>query len=43
MAHSPDEFLVVLVTMPDPDTAARVGRTLVEEKVRPFVWAECRG
>ena len=37
MAHSPEEFLVVLVTMPDADTAARVGRALVEEKLAACV------
>jgi periplasmic divalent cation tolerance protein len=37
MAHSPDDFLVVLVTMPDAETGARVGRTLVEEKLAACV------
>jgi periplasmic divalent cation tolerance protein len=37
MSHSPADFLVVLVTMPDGDTAARVGRTLVEEKLAACV------
>jgi periplasmic divalent cation tolerance protein len=34
---SPAEFLVVLVTVPDGDTAARVGRTLVEEQLAACV------
>lgn len=37
MSHSPADFLVVLVTMPDGDTAARAGRTLVEEKLAACV------
>jgi periplasmic divalent cation tolerance protein len=37
MTHSPSEFLVVLVTMPDVDTAARLGRTVVEEKLAACV------
>ena len=37
MAHSPTDFVVVLVTLPDGDTAARVGRTLVEEKLAACV------
>jgi periplasmic divalent cation tolerance protein len=37
MNHSPAEFLVVLVTMPDADTAARLGRTVVEEKLAACV------
>jgi periplasmic divalent cation tolerance protein len=37
MAHSPEDFLVVLVTMPDGETAARVGRTLVEERLAACV------
>lgn len=34
---SPDLFVVVLVTMPDAETAARVGRTLVEERLAACV------
>jgi periplasmic divalent cation tolerance protein len=34
---APSEIVVVLVTMPDGDTAARVGRTLVEEKLAACV------
>jgi periplasmic divalent cation tolerance protein len=37
MSDSPADFLVVLVTMPDADKAARVGRTLVEEKLAACV------
>jgi periplasmic divalent cation tolerance protein len=37
MAHSPADFVVVLVTMPDAEVAARVGRTLVEEKLAACV------
>src|SRR5688572_17945925 len=33
----PAEFVVVLVTMPDQDTAARVGRLLVEERLAACV------
>jgi periplasmic divalent cation tolerance protein len=36
-APAPGEFVVVLVTMPDADTAARVGRQLVEEKLAACV------
>src|SRR4051812_736134 len=34
---APSELVVVLVTMPDGDAAARVGRTLVEEKLAACV------
>jgi periplasmic divalent cation tolerance protein len=34
---APSEFVVVLVTMPDADTAARAGRTLVEERLAACV------
>jgi periplasmic divalent cation tolerance protein len=37
MSHSPADFLVVLVTMPDGETAARAGRTLVEEQLAACV------
>ena len=37
MSHSPADFLVVLVTMPDGDTAARLGRTLVKEQLAACV------
>jgi periplasmic divalent cation tolerance protein len=37
MAHSPADFVVVLVTMPDAEVAARVGRTLVEEQLAACV------
>jgi periplasmic divalent cation tolerance protein len=37
MAHSPDDFLVVLMTAPDGDTAARLGRTVVEERLAACV------
>src|SRR5690348_23478 len=37
MADSPADFIVVLATMPDADTAARIGRTLVEEKLAACV------
>jgi periplasmic divalent cation tolerance protein len=37
MSHSPADFVVVLVTMPDADTAARVGRALVEEQLAACV------
>jgi periplasmic divalent cation tolerance protein len=34
---SPSDFVVVFVTMPDGDTAARVGRVLVEERLAACV------
>jgi periplasmic divalent cation tolerance protein len=34
---APADFLVVLVTVPDADTAARVGRTVVEERLAACV------
>ena len=37
MAQSPSDFVVVLVTMPDAEVAARVGRQLVEEKLAACV------
>jgi periplasmic divalent cation tolerance protein len=41
MSHSPspapEDFVVVLVTAPDADTAARVGRTVVEERLAACV------
>jgi periplasmic divalent cation tolerance protein len=37
MTHSPADFVVVLVTMPDADTAARLGRTAVEERLAACV------
>jgi periplasmic divalent cation tolerance protein len=37
MAHSPADFVIVLVTLPDADTAARLGRTVVEEKLAACV------
>jgi periplasmic divalent cation tolerance protein len=37
MTHSPDEFVMVFVTMPDADVAARVGRTVVEERLAACV------
>jgi periplasmic divalent cation tolerance protein len=37
MSHSPADFLVVLVTMPDGDTAATLGRTVVQERLAACV------
>ena len=37
MAATAEEALVVLVTAPDADTAARIGRTIVEEKLAACV------
>ena len=37
MNHSPADFLVVLVTVPDAESAARLGRTVVEEKLAACV------
>jgi uncharacterized protein involved in tolerance to divalent cations len=37
MTHSPADFVVVFVTMPDADTAARLGRTVVEERLAACV------
>jgi periplasmic divalent cation tolerance protein len=34
---SPTDFVLVLVTMPEGETAARVGRTLVEEQLAACV------
>jgi periplasmic divalent cation tolerance protein len=34
---SPGDALLVLVTVPDPDTGARIGRTLVEERLAACV------
>lgn len=33
----PEEFVVVLVTMPDAETAARIGSTLVQERLAACV------
>jgi periplasmic divalent cation tolerance protein len=37
MTHSPGDFVVVFVTMPDADLAARLGRTVVEERLAACV------